>query len=189
MIFFFFVQNNSSVLKCISSLQIIEARNVLLQKLQKNAQVENEDTKTLGTSQDGSKAGKPEGKNIPSDEEEVSTDNNISAAVEMDDEESSEKWLQEKDIDTGAQKKVEHEEDISFSDLEDDDNNALSNRPSVPETKVSSPSESSDWVQLNRSSDAQCSSGQHKAAGQSNSGEKDSEGEESNDWLTVDDFD
>jgi uncharacterized protein YndB with AHSA1/START domain len=168
-------------------LQIIEARNVLFQKLQENAQVENEDTKTLYTSQDGSEAGKPEGKNIPSEEKEVSTDKISAGGVEMDDEESTEKWSEEKDNDTGTQKKVEPEEEISFSDLEDDDN-ALSNRPSVPETKVSSPSGSSDWVQLKRSSDTQRGSDQHKA-GRSNSGDKDSEGEESNDWLTVDDYD
>ena len=47
-----------------------------------------------------------------------------SVEVAMDDEENTEKWLEKEDIDTvtfvRAQNKLEHEEDVSFSDLEDD---------------------------------------------------------------------
>ena len=44
-----------------------------------------------------------------------------------------------------------------------------------------------DWVQLNRSPEIQCGRGQQKEE-QSNIRDKDSEGEDSNDRHTVDDF-
>lgn len=173
-------------------------RDVLLQRLQKNAQFENDKTETLDVSQNGSKVGMPQGKNMPS-EEKVSTEI-ISAVAEMDDEKNSEKWMEAEHIDTGtsvcAQKKLVQEEedmDISFSDLEDDDNdisNRLSGLNTAEETKVSSPGGCNDWVQLKGSPESQAGGGQHEQrAGKSNSRDKDSEGEESNDWLTVDDFD
>ena len=60
---------------------------------------------------------------MPSDLKVDSTDIR-SVEVAMDDEENTEKWLEEEDIDTvtsvRAQNKLEHEEDVSFSDLEDD---------------------------------------------------------------------
>lgn len=83
--------------------------------------------------------------------------------------------LKEEDIDTGtsvrAQNKLEHEDDVSFSDL--------SNRLSC--------NGCNDWVQLNRSPEIQCGRGQQKEE-QSNIRDKDSEGEDSNDRHTVDDF-
>lgn len=178
-----------------SSLQIVEARQALLQKLQKNALVESDSKKTLDTSQGGSKAGgEPQGDNISSERKEASTDVS-SVGVEMADEENSKKCLEKEHINAAtsvrAQKKVENE-DISFSDLEDEDNDLSSRSSRVnsgQETKVSSPSGcSNDWVQLQGSSETQGGGGQQKE-GQSNSRDKDSSGEESNDWLTVDDFD
>ena len=60
---------------------------------------------------------------MPSDLKVDSTDIK-SVEVAMDDEENTEKWLEEEDIDTvtsvRAQNKLEHEEDVLFSDLEDD---------------------------------------------------------------------
>ncbi|XP_035549973.1 uncharacterized protein LOC108995594 [Juglans regia] len=175
----------------LSTSKIVESRDALLQKLQKNAQVENDNRKTLDKSQDGCMASKPEGKNVLS-EEEAST-GIISGGVEMDDEQNTDKWLEDEPIDTGttlgAQEKLEHEEDISFSDLEEDDNdlsNRLSGLNSAEETK--SPRGCNDWVQLKGSPEFLVGGGQQKAV-HSNSHDKDSEGEESNDWLTVDDFD
>ena len=59
---------------------------------------------------------------MPSDLKVDSTDIR-SVEVAMDDEENTEKWLEEEDIDTvtsvRAQNKLEHDEDVSFSDLED----------------------------------------------------------------------
>ncbi|GMY35803.1 hypothetical protein FCV25MIE_31045 [Fagus crenata] len=179
----------------LSTSKIIEARDVLLQKLQKNAQVENENSKTLDRSQDGSKASEPQGENVPSDLRDDST-GIIRAQVEMDDEENTEQWLEEEDIDTGtsvhAQNKLEHEDPgVSFSDLEGDDND-LSNRLSclnIEQQKEGQSNVCNDWVQLNGSSESQCDRGQQKE-GQSNIRDKDSsEGEDSNDWLTVDEFD
>ncbi|KAG2713351.1 hypothetical protein I3760_04G173200 [Carya illinoinensis] len=178
----------------LSTSKIVEVRDVLLQKLQKNAQMENDKTKTHNLSQDGNEVvSEPQGKNMLS-EEKVSTEI-ISAAVEMDGEQNNEKWLEAEHINTGtsvcAQKKLVQEDDISFSDLEDDDND-LSNRLSglnlAEETKVSSPGGCNDWVQLKGSPESQVGGGQQKAS-KSNSRDKDSEGEESTDWLTVDDFD
>lgn len=177
----------------LSTSKILEVRDVLLQKLQTNAQLENDNSKTLDRSQDSSKASKPQGENMQSDLKVDSTDIRR-AEVAMDDEGDTEKWLAEEDIDTGtsvrAQNKVEHEEDVSFSDLEDDDND-LSNRLSCLSLKQQKEGHSNgcnDWVQLNRSPETQCGHGQQKE-GQSNIRDKDSEGEDSNDWLTVDDFD
>ena len=60
---------------------------------------------------------------MPSDLKVDSTDIR-SVEVAMDDEENTEKWLEKEDIDTvtfvRAQNKLEQEEDVSFSDLEDD---------------------------------------------------------------------
>lgn len=185
-------QKNVSLLKFVSW-QILEARDVLLQKLQKNAHLENENSKTLDRSQDSSKASEPQGENMQSDLKVDSTDIRR-AEVAMDNEENTQKWLEEEDIDSGtsmrAQNIVEHEEDVSFSDLEDDDND-LSNRLSCLSLKQQKEGHSNgcnDWVQLNRSPETQCGHGQQKE-GESNIRDKDSEGEDSNDWLTVDDFD
>ncbi|KAG6662526.1 hypothetical protein CIPAW_03G249000 [Carya illinoinensis] len=162
----------------LSTSKIVESRDALLKKLQKNAQVENDNRKTLDKSQDGCMASKPEGKNVLS-EEEAST-GIISAGVEMDDEQNTEKWLEDEPIDTGTtlrtQNKLEHE-DLSFSDLEEDDNdlsNRLSGLNSVEETKVSSPRGCNDWVQLKGSPESLVGGGQQKAV-HSNPQDKDSE--------------
>nr|XP_023927642.1 uncharacterized protein LOC112039033 [Quercus suber]POE91654.1 hypothetical protein CFP56_18606 [Quercus suber] len=152
----------------LSTSKILEARDVLLQKLQKNAQLENENSKTLDRSQDSSKVSKPQGENMQSDLKVDSTDIRR-AEVATDDEGNTEKWLEEEDIETGtsvhAQNKVEqeedHEEDVTFSDLEDDDND-LSNRLSCLSLKQQKEGHSngcSDWVQLNRSPETQCGHG------------------------------
>lgn len=88
-------------------MQIIETRNMLLQKLQDNrtAQANNSSTQA-------------------STEKEVSEIVSATQGLEIDDEENTERWLDDTDIDSGIsvnnQQKIEHEEDVSFSDLEDD---------------------------------------------------------------------
>ncbi|KNA22935.1 hypothetical protein SOVF_029330 [Spinacia oleracea] len=81
-----------------------------------------------------------------------------------------------------APKKFQSEDDVSFSDLEDDDSD-LPNRHSRSGpsqlTGSSSPEGSSDWGRLNKNVEAKVSSLR----------ERDSEGEDSAGWLTVDDFD
>ncbi|KAL9242459.1 hypothetical protein vseg_016452 [Gypsophila vaccaria] len=79
------------------------------------------------------------------------------------------------------------EDDVSFSDLEEDDDNDLRNRePSSGSSQIkrnSSTEGSTDWVRLHEGAR------ESHVRGQSGSRERDSEGEESTDWLTVDDFD
>ncbi|KAK1550232.1 hypothetical protein Q3G72_015886 [Acer saccharum] len=159
----------------LSTTKIIETRNVLLQKLQnkRDEQVETSNT-PIASSQEG---------------KEVTKIVNATQGLEIDDEEeNTEQWLEEEDTDTGipvnSQKTIAHEEDdVSFSDLEDDDNDLP--RRSAEDNKTTSPSGSNDWVKLNEGSENR--SDKEKAR-QSVSRDKDSEGE-SSDWLAVDEFD
>ncbi|EEF30430.1 conserved hypothetical protein [Ricinus communis] len=186
---------NEHDIEILSTPQIVETRNILLQKLQnkKNLKVENSDPASLHISQDSSKITERAEDNIPSQGKEVTEIANATGRLEIDDEESADQWLKETEINTDTtldgQKKLEHEEDVSFSDLENDDNDLASrlsgSKKAQEITRVPSPSGSSDWVQLNESSETQA--GLQKAR-QSISREKDSDGE-SNDWLKVDDFD
>jgi len=96
-------------------------------------------------------------------------------------------------------KKQPENEEISFSDLEDDENdendeNDLAGRLSrlrqARDERVPSPNGSSEWVRLGENSGTQgAGGGAGQKEGQSISRGKDSEGEESNDWLTVDEGD
>ncbi|KAK9947510.1 hypothetical protein M0R45_003130 [Rubus argutus] len=147
---------NEDDFELLSTPKIIEARDVLLHKLQKK-----------------------------------NTEVDTSERLKIEDEESTEQWSEEASISSGTfvddRKKLEHEEDISFSDVEDSEND-LSSRPSglrpAQDVRACSPNGSNDWVRLNKSSKID---GGHQRAGMSK--ERDSEGEESNDWLTVDEFD
>ncbi|KAE8689038.1 ENTH/ANTH/VHS superfamily protein isoform 1 [Hibiscus syriacus] len=170
--------------------EVVETRDALLQKLQnnKNAQTENS---SLDASEEGGKFGETIQEN-GSSEERVSEIVNVAEGLEITSgEDSAVQWVEEADISSGSPVRVVHnlenEEDVSFSDLEDDDN-YLSNRVSVPKSKqhdkAPSSSGSNDWVQLNKRPETR---DLHKA-GQSNFQDKYSEGEESNEWLTDDDF-
>ena len=164
-------------------LQVVETRDALLQKLQnnKNAQVENSNP---DASEESGKVTETKQENIS--EEKVSEIVNSAEGLEITREENAEQWLEEADISSGSsvsvKKNLEHEEDVSFSDLEDDDNSVPK---STQHDKTSSPTGSNEWVQLNKRPETR---GGLQKAGQSNSRDKDSEGEESNDWLTDDDF-
>ena len=87
----------------------------------------------------------------------------------------------------GTLKEIQIEDDVSFSDLEDEGsdlpNRRSSSRPSQL-TATSSPEGSNEWVQLNSIVKARGS----QVKGQSSLRERDSEGEDSTGWLTVDDF-
>lgn len=146
---------------------------------------------TTKESQVDSKVSEAQGEDNSSKDEEAPTETtNANKGLDILDETSTKQWLDKANIDSGnsmdAQRKHESEEEISFSDLEDDDND-LSHRSSDLRQAVenSSPGGASDWVKLSGSS-TEIQIGQQKS-GQSK--EKDSEGEESSDWLTVDDFD
>lgn len=175
--------------EALSTPLIVETRNILLQKLQnkRNSMSEtSENSFAVETSKESIKVSEKQEENIPSQEKEVTEIVKATERLEIADEkENADQWLKETDTD-GENKKVEHEEDVSFSDLEDDDNELSSrlsgSRKAQEITRVPS---SSDWVQLNDGSDAQ---GGSQKARQSISREKDSDGE-SNEWLKVDDFD
>ncbi|KMT02783.1 hypothetical protein BVRB_8g193680 [Beta vulgaris subsp. vulgaris] len=83
-------------------------------------------------------------------------------------------------------KEFKSEDDVSFSDLEDD--NLLNRESSLGPSQLlrtSSPDGSNDWVQLNKNVESSGS----RVRSQSSLRERDSEGEDSTGWLTVDDFD
>jgi hypothetical protein len=115
--------------------------------------------------------------------------------VETPNEDNAEKWVENKEIATPAAstKQSRDEEEVSFSDLEDEDNDSdrvsgrLSGFRSDEGIKVNSGSESNEWVQLSKSCVTTTDGRRKSSAG--NLRGKDSSGEESNDWLTVDDAD
>ncbi|XWS27053.1 hypothetical protein CRYUN_Cryun26dG0083500 [Craigia yunnanensis] len=171
---------NEHDFELLSTPEVVETRDALLQKLQnnKNTQVENSNP---DASEESGKVTETKQENISS-EEKVSEIVNAAEGLEIAREENAEQWLEEADISSGSsvsvKKNLEHEEDVSFSDLEDDDK-------STQHDKTSSPTGSNEWVQLNKRPETR---GGLQKAGQSNYRDKDSEGEESNEWLTDDDF-
>lgn len=166
-------------------LQIIETRNLLLQKLKNKGKirVENADTSnTLDASLQKGETSSGEGK--------VTRIVNSMNRLQFDDEENSGQWFEGSDVSTatlmGNRRKNESEEDASFSDLEYEDND-LSSRSSASilqaqGVRAPSPCGSSDWVQLRETA-----VGSQKAR-QSLSRDKDSD-VESSDWLKVGDSD
>ncbi|TKY54813.1 hypothetical protein E2542_SST19226 [Spatholobus suberectus] len=173
----------------LSTPKIVEARDVLLQQLgeKKNLQAgERENPRTVDTYQEGREdCGRD---SISSEQNQILTEvTNAVEGLEVDDLISSEKWLEDTDIDATSMTsctKLQHEEDVSFSDLEDDrsySSDKLSGYRDAQDIRGSSPEGASDWVQLHESSKRD---GRKKAVRLKG---KDSE-DESNDWLTVDDF-
>ncbi|XVE98393.1 hypothetical protein REPUB_Repub03eG0102900 [Reevesia pubescens] len=178
---------NEHDFELLSTPEVVETRDALLQKLQnnKNAQIENS---SLDASQDSGDVNDTKRENVFSGEK-VSEIVNAAEGLKVAGVENAEQWLEEADSSGSSlsvKKNLEHEEDVSFSDLEDD--NYVSNRLVPTSTryhKTSSPSGSNEWVQLKKRPET-C--GGLQKAGQSISRDKDSEGESSNDWLTDDDF-
>ncbi|XP_061991557.1 uncharacterized protein LOC133709729 [Rosa rugosa] len=186
---------NADDFELLSTPKIVEARDVLLHKLQKNTQVSTSEESTLHSTVKDTQVEKTQGGEISYAEKKDLTEIvNTAERLRIDDEESTEQWSEAASISSGTfvddPKKLEHEDDISFSDSEDNENDISSRlsglRPAkdVRECSPSGSNHSNDWVRLNRSS---AIDGGHQRTGTSK--EKDSEGEESNDWLTVDKFD
>lgn len=174
--------------------QIIETRNTLLMKLKskKTVEVENaENCDTIDASPEGSKVSETQGGNVQSRLKGTEIVDRM-GGLAIDDEEDNEQWLEDTDTDKNTsgdnRKKLENEEDVSFSDLEEDDSDIstrLSATRQAQGVRLPSPSGSSDWIQLNESSDPQ---GGPRKAPHSVSRDKDSDAE-SYDWLNVDDYD
>lgn len=115
-------------------------------------------------------------------------DRNPDVGVVKEKHENAEIWLEEdgEPRTTGsssAPKRFQSEDDVSFSDLEDDDTDLPHRR--ARSLRASSPEGSSEWVQLNKGAGIRGS----QSRGQLSSRDRESEGEESSGWLTVDDFD
>lgn len=174
-------------------MQIVETREVLLQQLKnkRNAQDNPECSDIVKSSQEGSQASKNQGENRSS-LELLPQAVTATEVIKVDEEMNIKHWLEEKDIDNGSPvkdpKQLKNDEDVSFSDLEDVDNDLLGKLSDYkPEQDIgsSSPNGSNDWVQLNDNFESR--RGQQKA--NQTSREKYSDGEESNEWLTIDDFD
>ncbi|KAE8657892.1 ENTH/ANTH/VHS superfamily protein isoform 1 [Hibiscus syriacus] len=134
---------------------VVETRDALLQKLQnnKNAQTENS---SLDASEESGKFGGTVQENVSSEERVCEIVNAAEGLEITSGEDSAAQWVEEADISSGSSVRVEHnlehEEDVSFSDLEDDDN-YHSNRVSLPKSKQHDKAPSSgsnDWVQLKK---------------------------------------
>lgn len=174
---------NQHDFECLSTPKIVEAREVLLRKLEERKDMqagECDKSDVVGTHQEGKEDSGTE--SITVDQNKILTEvTNAAKGLEIDDAVNSEKWLTDTDIDvTSLTSCTKHQqEDISFSDLEEDgsysSDNKLSSHGEV--IRGSSPDGSSDWVQLSERQRG----GRQKAIRLKG---KDSE-DESNDWLAV----
>ncbi|XP_057769066.1 uncharacterized protein LOC130989136 isoform X2 [Salvia miltiorrhiza] len=155
---------NEEDLKLLSTQQVAEARETLLKQLQ--------------SKNDEETSGNP----VSSDAKDASAETvNPTKPRETVEESESESGHQPEAVETrasnDAKKQSQNEEDVSFSDLEDDEDDPSARRVSTSDKA---------WVQLDENSGSQAPK---QNAGQNVSKDKESEGEDSNDWLTVDDTD
>ncbi|XP_047945523.1 uncharacterized protein LOC125192110 [Salvia hispanica] len=161
---------NEEDLKLLSTPQVAEARETLLKQLQnKNDQETSEGPASSDTKNTSTETVNPTKPGETVEEPEPESDHQPKAV--------------ETHPPTDAQKKSLNEEDVSFSDLEDDEDDDPSQKQSSARRASTS---DKTWVQLDESSGSQ---GPKQNAGQGVSKDKESEGEDSNDWLTVDDTD
>ncbi|KAL8094666.1 hypothetical protein AgCh_036265 [Apium graveolens] len=164
--------------KLLSTPEIVEARDVLLHKLQEKNMappvnsVAFESVKTLKDS--GGNDNSTQANKRPTRGNEK-----INYA------EDSKEFEEDVGTDSFAEVKVS-EEDSSFSDIESDDTYLSGKQPCSRQSEIPSCSESSDWVELNGSFGIL---GDKQKTVPSTSREKGSESEESNEWLAIDDSD
>ncbi|BAU00309.1 hypothetical protein LR48_Vigan06g024100 [Vigna angularis] len=112
-------------------------------------------------------------------------------------EDDADDWLKEEDSSemvgpSGTYIQTGNDEDVSFSDLEEDDVDVHESNKKTRSGSDSSTKDSRDWVQLGRSSpssDKDRFSVESKHAGSEHSSSRNSVTKESNDWLNVDDID
>ncbi|KAK7309140.1 hypothetical protein RJT34_05642 [Clitoria ternatea] len=111
-------------------------------------------------------------------------------------EDDADDWLKEDSSETvgpsGTSVPTGNEEDVSFSDLEDDDGDVHEDYKKTRSGSDSSTKDSRDWVQLGRSSpysDKDINSVELRLAGSEHSSARNSVTRDSNDWLNVDDID
>lgn len=113
-------------------------------------------------------------------------------------EDDADDWLKEEDTSemvgpSGTSIHTGDEEDVSFSDLEEEDGDVDANYKKTRSGSDSSTKDSRDWVQLGRSSpnsDKDINSMESRHAGSEHSSARNSSvTKDSNDWLNVDDID
>ncbi|CAJ1944638.1 unnamed protein product [Sphenostylis stenocarpa] len=176
--------------ECLSSPKLVEARDVLLQKLGERKNLQAEESEKPGTVDSHQEVREDsEKESISFEQNQVLTEvTNAVKGLEVDDTAITEKWLEDTDVDASSFAsctKHQQEEDVSFSDLEDDGSYSSDKLSSCREPQdirgLSPEGATSDWVQLHGSS---LRDGRKKAIRLKG---KDSE-DESNDWLTIDDF-
>lgn len=112
------------------------------------------------------------------------------------DEDEADDWLNEDDSEiavvSGTSMPTANDDDVSFSDLEDDDGDVPVSHKKVTSGSDSSTKDSRDWVQLSRSStnsDKDIGSVESRQAGSEHASARNPESKDSNDWLNVDDID
>ncbi|KAK4713055.1 hypothetical protein R3W88_018962 [Solanum pinnatisectum] len=184
---------NGNDLELLSTPEIVEVRETLLQQLQSKKDPQPEESKDSETVDASEKDAKVSGQHASESKLEEKNISEETANVSQDKDSLHDEKRQEQLEDEKTKSTISYadknEDDVSFSDLEDDDTDLLDRLQGSKPThkkKVSSSSESHEWIQLNENSKAQ---GSQQKTGQSNHRDKDSEGEESSDWLTVDDVD
>ncbi|KAK4369954.1 hypothetical protein RND71_009429 [Anisodus tanguticus] len=184
---------NGNDLELLSTPEIVEVRETLLQQLQskKDPQPEAVDaSETVDASEKDVKVSEQQASESKLEEKNISAETaNASQDKDRLHGDKPQQQLEDEKTKTTTSYADKNEDDVSFSDLEDDDtdlSDRLQGSKPTHRKKVSSSSESHEWIQLNENSRAQ---GSQQKTGQSIHRDKDSEGEESNDWLTVDDID
>ncbi|XP_028767329.1 uncharacterized protein LOC114725044 isoform X1 [Neltuma alba] len=190
---------NQRDFELLSTAKILEARSVLLKRLadKTTLQAENsENLRNLSPHQDVGNDSFTERDNISSDENLILGEiTSATKCLEIDDDtmSSSARWFEDTDIGNSLAKFKQEEEDVSFSDLqdEDDDKSVISDcerlsgsREARDLIRVSSRDVCSDWDKLSENSERGGGGRQQKAVHLKG---KDSE-DESNDWFTVDHF-
>ncbi|CAH9110830.1 unnamed protein product [Cuscuta epithymum] len=154
-----------------NSVQVIAG----LESTSSSAAVSNSDAEKHSVAEDGH-GSEAKFRTLPS------TNLNIENEGEDDD---ADDWLKEEtsEIQTGAKTTIhmENEDDVSFSDLEDEDDNDMA--ISYKKERNGSNKESPDWVQLKKSSD-----GDGNSVNVEKVNVRAIENKESNDWLDVDDI-
>ncbi|GMH04558.1 hypothetical protein Nepgr_006398 [Nepenthes gracilis] len=179
----------------LSTPEVVEARDTLLLMLQNKKSLdacnseESEIDESIKANSDPDKA---ETQNVLSEEKAISAESfKEPRGMENKDHESV-NWSEEEVVNTRstyANKQLKSEDDVSFSDLEDDDSDSSNRRlgSGMGHAGPSSRPGSSDWVRLNKNAET---TGSGSREVQPKYQDRDySEDDETNDWLTVDDFD
>lgn len=117
--------------------------------------------------------------------------------ADEDDEADADDWLKEDSSEmvgvSGTSIPIGNDEDVSFSDLEEDDGEMPSSYKKATSGSDSSAKDSRDWVQLSSrssaGSDKEINTIEIRHVGSEQVSSHNAEGKEANDWLDVDDID